>query len=115
MCLGPSSATPTFTYLWFLLVRTDYSYPRVRLHGRATVGAGIGLLFTPKSGSQVRSSLREYVMKASDEVDQASEAGTESDAMRTGWHGEGIQILGAECGVRSGPHDHTAGDTGHDN
>ena len=80
----------------------------------ATVGAGVGLLFTPKPGSQDRSSLREYMRKAPDEVDQAIE-GTESDAIRGGGHGEGIRMPGAECSVRSGPHDHTTGDTGHDN
>ena len=80
----------------------------------ATVGAGVGLLFTPKSGSQVRSSLREYVRKAPDEVDQAIE-GTKSDAIRGGGHGEGLRMPGAECSVRSGPQDHTTGDTGHDN
>ena len=81
----------------------------------ATVGAGIGLLFAPQSGSQLRASLRECMSKATKEDNQATDEGTESGATRSHEKSEGIRMPGAECSVRSGPQDHTVGDTGHDN
>ena len=81
----------------------------------ASVGAGAGLLFAPESGSQVRSFLRGYMRKAPNKVNQAIEEGTASETMQGGRHGEGARLPGAECSMQSGPQDHAAGDTGHDN
>ncbi len=41
----------------------------------ATVGAGVALLFAPRPGSELRSSVRQYARRAKDEWDQASERG----------------------------------------
>ena len=41
----------------------------------ATVGAGVALLFAPRPGSELRSSVREYTRRAKDEWDQASQRG----------------------------------------
>jgi gas vesicle protein len=41
----------------------------------ATVGAGVALLFAPRAGSELRSSVREYTRRAKDEWDQASQRG----------------------------------------
>jgi gas vesicle protein len=79
----------------------------------ATVGAGVGLLLTPQSGSQFRSSLREWTRKAKGQVDRASEQSTGPDAMQSSSASEGIRMPGAECSTRS--KDHTIGDTGQDN
>jgi gas vesicle protein len=64
----------------------------------ATVGAGVGLLFSPQTGSQSRTPLREYKRKVPDVVDEPH-----------------ISTAAAGCSMRSGPQDHTLGDTGHDN
>ena len=73
----------------------------------ATVGAGVGLLLAPQTGSQFRSSLREYTKKAKDQVNQASKDSVLSSAMGEAADGEGD--------VRSTQTDHTTGDTGQDN
>jgi gas vesicle protein len=41
----------------------------------ATVGAGVALLFAPRTGSELRSSVREYTRQVKDEWDQASQRG----------------------------------------
>ena len=37
----------------------------------ALIGAGVGLLFAPQSGSQVRGLIRDYAARAKDELDKA--------------------------------------------
>jgi gas vesicle protein len=44
----------------------------------ALVGAGIALLLTPNSGSQMRGLLRDYASRAKDELDEAVELGTDA-------------------------------------
>ena len=87
----------------------------VALIAGATVGAGVGLLFAPQTGSQFRTSLREHKRKAPDEVDQATGHKTESGAIRSTAKGDTIPAAGAGCSMRSGTQDHTLGDTGYDN
>ncbi len=41
----------------------------------AFIGAGIALLLAPQSGSELRSSLRDYASRAKDELDDAAEQG----------------------------------------
>ena len=41
----------------------------------AFIGAGVALLLAPQSGSELRSSLREYASRAKDELDEATEQG----------------------------------------
>jgi gas vesicle protein len=41
----------------------------------AFIGAGVALLLAPQSGSELRSSLRDYASKAKDELDEATEQG----------------------------------------
>src|SRR5688500_10153895 len=41
----------------------------------AFIGAGVALLLAPQSGSELRSSLREYASRAKDEFDEATEQG----------------------------------------
>lgn len=41
----------------------------------ATVGAGVALLFAPRTGSELRSSVRDYTRRAKGEWDQVSERG----------------------------------------
>ncbi len=41
----------------------------------AFIGAGVALLLAPQSGSELRSSLRDYASKAKDELDEAAEQG----------------------------------------
>ena len=41
----------------------------------AFIGAGVALLLAPQSGSELRSSLRDYASRAKDELDQATEQG----------------------------------------
>ena len=41
----------------------------------ATVGAGVALLFAPRAGSEVRSSVREYARQVKDEWEQARQRG----------------------------------------
>ncbi len=95
--------------------KEEVSYTLFALIAGATVGAGIGLLFAPQAGPQFRSSVRDHLRKAKDEVDQASEEGPQSTAMQGAADAVGIRMPGGECSVRSGREDHTEGDTGHDN
>jgi gas vesicle protein len=44
----------------------------------ALVGAGVALLFAPRSGSQLRGLLRDYTACAKDELDDAVDRGTEA-------------------------------------
>jgi gas vesicle protein len=44
----------------------------------ALVGAGVALLFAPRSGSQMRGLLRDYAARAKDELDDAVDRGTEA-------------------------------------
>lgn len=44
----------------------------------ALVGAGVALLFAPKSGSQMRGLLRDYAARAKDELDEAVDLGTDA-------------------------------------
>lgn len=41
----------------------------------AFIGAGVALLLAPQSGSELRSTLRDYASKAKDELDEATEQG----------------------------------------
>ena len=41
----------------------------------AFIGAGIALLLAPQSGTELRSTLRDYASKAKDELDEATEQG----------------------------------------
>ncbi|MCE3221995.1 MAG: hypothetical protein K0S58_175 [Nitrospira sp.] len=41
----------------------------------AFIGAGVALLLAPQSGSELRSSLRDYASRAKDELDEATEQG----------------------------------------
>ncbi len=41
----------------------------------AFIGAGIALLVAPQSGSELRTSLRDYASRAKDEFDEATEQG----------------------------------------
>ena len=41
----------------------------------AFIGAGIALLLAPQSGTELRSTLRDYAFKAKDELDEATEQG----------------------------------------
>lgn len=41
----------------------------------AFIGAGIALLLAPQSGTELRSTLRDYASKAKDELDEAAEQG----------------------------------------
>jgi gas vesicle protein len=41
----------------------------------AFIGAGIALLVAPQSGSELRTSLRDYASRAKDELDEATEQG----------------------------------------
>lgn len=41
----------------------------------AFIGAGIALLMAPQSGSELRSTLRDYASKAKDELDETAEQG----------------------------------------
>ena len=93
----------------------DLSCSLFALMAGATVGAGVGLLLAPQSGTQLRSSLLDLTRKAKASVDQASEQGADPDAMQNYCGGEGVRLPGAECSTRSGFKDHTIGDTGQDN
>ncbi|MCC2642008.1 MAG: YtxH-like protein [Nitrospira sp.] len=95
--------------------KEDGSCTLFALMAGATVGAAVGLLFAPQSGSRFRSSLREYMMTAKDHDEQATEQGIESSTMRSVGSGEGTRMARTECSVRSRHEDHTEGDTGHDN
>jgi gas vesicle protein len=44
----------------------------------ALVGAGVALLFAPKSGSQMRGLLRDYAARAKDELDEAVDLGADA-------------------------------------
>lgn len=44
----------------------------------AFIGAGIALLLAPQSGTELRSTLRDYASKAKDELDEAAEQGRAS-------------------------------------
>lgn len=44
----------------------------------ALVGAGVALLFAPQAGSQMRGLLRDYATRATDELDEAIDRGTEA-------------------------------------
>jgi gas vesicle protein len=80
-----------------------------------TAGAGVGLLLTPHSGAEVRSYLRKYMRKITDEAGEQTEDRSTPGTTQTGAHGESIRMPGAECSMRSAPQDHAMGDTGHDN
>jgi gas vesicle protein len=41
----------------------------------ALIGAGVALLLAPQSGTELRSTLRDYASKAKDELDEATEQG----------------------------------------
>ena len=41
----------------------------------AFIGAGVALLVAPQSGSELRTSLRDYASRAKDELDEATEQG----------------------------------------
>ncbi len=41
----------------------------------AFIGAGVALLLAPQSGSELRTSLRDYASRAKDELDEATEQG----------------------------------------
>lgn len=41
----------------------------------AFIGAGIALLLAPQSGTELRSTLRDYASRAKDELDEATERG----------------------------------------
>jgi gas vesicle protein len=43
----------------------------------ALIGAGIALLFAPRSGSQMRGRLRDYAARVKDELDDAVDRGEE--------------------------------------
>ncbi len=81
----------------------------------ATVGAGVGLLLAPQTGSQFRSSLRNLTRQATDQADQSTKDRTQSSAMRETAGESGVPELGLEGGGRSAQKDHTIGDTGQDN
>ena len=81
----------------------------------ATVGAGVGLLFAPRAGSQFRSSLREYTRRVKNQVDQATNNSTQSSDTHEAGCEIGVRKPGAEGGGRSATKDHTIGDTGQDN
>ena len=81
----------------------------------ATVGAGVGLLFSPQTGSQFRTSLREFKRKVLDAADEATGKSTESDAIRRTANGGTVPATAGGCSMRSRPQDHTLGDTGYDN
>jgi gas vesicle protein len=92
----------------------DFSCSLFALMAGATIGAGVGLLLAPQSGSQLRSSLRDLTRKTKDHIDQAIDQGADSDAtMQSPPGSEGIRMPGAECSTRS--KDHAIGDTGQDN
>jgi hypothetical protein len=94
----------------------DLSCSLFALMAGATVGAGVGLLLAPQSGSQLRSSLRDLTRKTKDHVDRAIEQGADPDAtMQSPSGSEGIRMPGAERRTGSGPKDHTIGDSGQDN
>jgi len=44
----------------------------------ALVGAGVALLFAPQSGSQMRGLLRDYAVRAKDELDEAVDRGADA-------------------------------------
>ena len=87
--------------------KEDTSYPLSALVAGAAVGAAVGLLFAPRTGSQFRSSLREYAKKAKDRMNQATKDSTQWSAMPEATNEEG--------GTHSAQKDHTIGDTGQDN
>ncbi len=95
--------------------KEDVSCTLFALMAGATVGAGVGLLFAPQTGSHFRASLREYTRKAKDQVDQATKDGTQSSAMQEAADEKGVRKPGAEGDRRSAQKDHTIGDTGQDN
>ena len=80
----------------------------------ATVGASLGLLFAPQVGSQVRSSLREYTIKAKNQGEATNDR-TQSSVTQEAADEEGSRNPGAEGGGRSAQKDHATGDTGQDN
>ena len=57
-----------------------FSYSLFALMAGATVGAGVGLLLAPQSGTQFRASLRELTRTAKDHVDGATDQGAAPDA-----------------------------------
>ena len=63
----------------------------------ATVGAGVGLLYAPRAGSQFRSSLREYTRRVKNQVDQATNDSKSSDTHEAGCE-IGVRKPGAEGG-----------------
>ena len=44
----------------------------------ALVGAGIALLFAPQAGAQMRALLRDYTVRANDELDEAVDRGADA-------------------------------------
>ena len=95
--------------------KEDVSCTLFALLAGATVGAGVGLLFAPQTGSQFRSSLRGLTRQAKDQVDQSIKDSAQSSATRETADEAGIAKPSAEGGGRSAPKDHTIGDTGQDN
>lgn len=95
--------------------KEDTSYSLSALVAGAAVGAVVGLLFAPRTGSQFRSSLREYAKKAKDQMNQATKDSTQWSAMPEATNEEGVHMPTAEGGTHSAQKDHTIGDTGQDN
>lgn len=52
----------------------DYSNWSAFMAG-ALIGAGVALLLAPQSGTELRSTLRDYASKAKDELDEVTEQG----------------------------------------
>ncbi|MCC2643480.1 MAG: hypothetical protein K0S45_3893 [Nitrospira sp.] len=58
-----------------MVYKEEMSHTAFAFIAGATVGAGVALLFAPRAGSELRSSVREYTRRAKDEWDQASQLG----------------------------------------
>lgn len=56
-------------------MRTEDSSNWSAFMAGALIGAGVALLLAPQSGTELRSTLRDYASKAKDELDEATEQG----------------------------------------
>ena len=61
----------------------------------ALVGAGVALLFTPESGSELRKLLRDFVARAKDQLDEAIDHGADAWDL-AGDRGEDLPEQGKE-------------------
>ena len=89
-------------------MRTEDSSNWSAFMAGALIGAGVALLLAPQSGTELRSSLRDYASKAKDELDEATEQGRAAwDSRRgsragicRGWKANAAKRRSSRPGIR---------------